>query len=64
MNTIKSISLIFPIYNDKNTVEIMITKSLKVLKKLKKMIWKKGLLSDRAVFFENFLSKLTTITIF
>ena len=36
MNTIKSISLIFPLYKDKNTVEIMITKSLKVLKKLKK----------------------------
>ena len=36
MNTIKSISLIFPLYNDKNTVEIMITKSVKVLNKLKK----------------------------
>ena len=36
MNKIKSISIIFPLYNDKNTVELMITKSLSVLKKLKK----------------------------
>ena len=36
MNKIKSISIMFPLYNDKNTVELMITKSLSVLKKLKK----------------------------
>ena len=36
MNNIKSISLVFPLYKDKNTVEVMIFKSLKVLKKIKK----------------------------
>jgi len=36
MSKIKSISIMFPLYNDKNTVELMITKSLRVLKKLKK----------------------------
>ena len=36
MSKIKSISIMFPLYNDKNTVELMITKSLSVLKKLKK----------------------------
>ena len=36
MSKIKSISIMFPLYNDKHTVELMITKSLSVLKKLKK----------------------------
>ena len=36
MNKIKSISIVFPLYKDKNTVEIMIKKSLAVLKKFKK----------------------------
>jgi len=36
MNKIKSISLMFPLYNDKNTVELMIKKSSSVLKKLKR----------------------------
>ena len=35
MKKIKSISLMFPLYKDKNTVELMIKKSSKVLKKLK-----------------------------
>jgi len=34
MKKIKSISLMFPLYKDKNTVEFMIEKSRKVLKKL------------------------------
>ena len=34
MNKIKSISLMFPLYKDKSTVELMITKSSAVLKKL------------------------------
>ncbi len=36
MQKIKSISLMFPLYKDKNTVELMIKKSSKVLKKLKR----------------------------
>ena len=36
MNNHKSISLVFPLYKDKNTVEVMIFKSLKILKKIKK----------------------------
>jgi glycosyltransferase involved in cell wall biosynthesis len=36
MNKIKSISIVFPLYKDKNSVEIMIKKSLSVLKKCKK----------------------------
>tara|TARA_B100001173_G_scaffold298178_1_gene295498 strand:+ start:817 stop:1227 length:411 start_codon:yes stop_codon:yes gene_type:complete len=32
----KSISLMFPLYKDRKTVKIMITKSMKVLKKTKK----------------------------
>ena len=35
MNKIKSISLMFPLYKDRNTVRLMIKKSLNVLKKLK-----------------------------
>ena len=35
MNKIKSISLMFPLYKDRNTVKLMIAKSLNVLKKLK-----------------------------
>ena len=35
MKKIKSISLMFPLYKDKSTVELMITKSIAVLKKLK-----------------------------
>ena len=35
MNKIKSISLMFPVYKDRNTVRLMIKKSLNVLKKLK-----------------------------
>ena len=35
MKKIKSISLMFPLYKDKSTVELMITKSITVLKKLK-----------------------------
>ena len=34
MKKIKSISLMFPLYKDKSTVELMITKSSAVLKKL------------------------------
>ena len=34
MDKIKSISLMFPLYKDKSTVELMITKSSAVLKKL------------------------------
>tara|TARA_B100001964_G_C14223136_1_gene596311 strand:+ start:1277 stop:1984 length:708 start_codon:yes stop_codon:yes gene_type:complete len=36
MNQMKSISLMFPLYKDKRTVEFMITKSSSVLKKLKR----------------------------
>jgi len=36
MNNPKSISLIFPLYKDKSTVKIMISKSLNILKKTKK----------------------------
>ena len=36
MNKIKSISLMFPLYKDKNTVKLMITKSSNVLRKLKR----------------------------
>ena len=36
MNNIKSISLIFPVYKDANTVKLMIRKSLRVLKKINK----------------------------
>jgi len=36
MNNPKSISLVFPLYKDKSTVKIMISKSLKILKKTKK----------------------------
>ena len=36
MKKIKSISLMFPLYNDKNTVELMIKKSSNILKKLKR----------------------------
>ena len=36
MNNIKSISLVFPVYKDAHTVKLMITKSLKVLKKIGK----------------------------
>ena len=36
MNKIKSISLMFPLYKDRNTVKLMITKSSNVLRKLKK----------------------------
>ena len=32
----KSISLMFPLYKDRSTVELMITKSISVLKKLKR----------------------------
>ena len=32
----KSISLVFPLYKDKSTVKIMISKSLNILKKTKK----------------------------
>ena len=35
MSKIKSISLMFPLYKDRNTVRLMIKKSLNVLKKLK-----------------------------
>ena len=35
MNKIKSISLMFPLYKDRNTVKLMITKSSNVLRKLK-----------------------------
>ncbi len=35
MNKIKSISLMFPLYKDRNTVKLMITKSSSVLRKLK-----------------------------
>ena len=38
MSNPKSISLIFPLYKDKSTVKIMISKSLKILKKTKKKI--------------------------
>ncbi len=36
MNKIKSISLMFPLYKDKSTVELMIAKSSNVLRKLKR----------------------------
>ena len=36
MNRIKSISLIIPVYRDGNTVELMIKKSFKILKKINK----------------------------
>ena len=36
MNNINSISLVFPLYKDKHTVKLMIDKSLKTLKKIKK----------------------------
>ena len=36
MNKIKSISLMFPLYKDKSTVKLMITKSSNVLRKLKR----------------------------
>jgi glycosyltransferase involved in cell wall biosynthesis len=36
MKKIQSISLMFPLYKDKNTVKLMIKKSCKVLKKLKR----------------------------
>ncbi len=36
MNKIKSISLMFPLYKDKSTVELMITKSSNILRKLKR----------------------------
>ena len=36
MKKMKSISLMFPLYKDKNTVEIMIKKSSRILKKLKR----------------------------
>ena len=36
MKKMKSISLMFPLYKDKNTVEIMIKKSSRLLKKLKR----------------------------
>ena len=36
MRKVKSISLMFPLYNDKSTVELMIRKSSSILKKLKK----------------------------
>ena len=36
MNNPKSISLVFPLYKDKSTIKIMISKSLKVLRKTKK----------------------------
>ena len=36
MNKIKSISLMFPLYKDRNTVKLMITKSSNVLRKLKR----------------------------
>ena len=36
MRKIKSISLMFPLYKDRSTVELMITKSINVLKKLKR----------------------------
>ena len=35
MNKIQSISLMFPLYKDRNTVKLMITKSSNVLRKLK-----------------------------
>ena len=35
MNKIISLSLMFPLYKDRNTVRLMIKKSLNVLKKLK-----------------------------
>jgi len=35
MNKIKSISLMFPLYKDRNTVKLMIAKSSNVLRKLK-----------------------------
>ena len=35
MNKMKSISLMFPLYKDRNTVKLMITKSSNVLRKLK-----------------------------
>ena len=36
MRKVKSISLMFPLYKDRSTVELMITKSISVLKKLKR----------------------------
>lgn len=36
MRKVKSISLMFPLYKDRSTVELMITKSINVLKKLKR----------------------------
>ena len=36
MRKVKSISLMFPLYNDKSTVELMIRKSSSILKKLKR----------------------------
>ena len=45
MSKIKSISIMFPLYNDKNTVELMITKSLSVLKKLKKNILREEIIN-------------------
>ena len=36
MNNPKSISLVFPLYKDKSTVKIMISKSLQILRKTKK----------------------------
>ncbi len=36
MNKVKSISLMFPLYKDKSTVKLMITKSSNILKKLKR----------------------------
>ena len=68
MNTIKSISLIFPLYNDKNTVEIMITKSLKVLKKLKKkyeiIIIDDGCPQNSGKLAAKIAKKLTSVKVF
>ncbi len=41
MNKVKSISLMFPLYKDKSTVKLMITKSSNVLRKLKRKYRKK-----------------------
>ena len=61
MSKIKSISLMFPLYKDKSTVEFMIKKSISVLKKLKSkyeiIIVDDGCLKTLAVWLKQLLKK-------
>ena len=68
MKKIKSISLMFPLSNDKNTVELMIKKSSNILKKLKRkyeiIIVDDGCPQNSGKLAEKIAKKFTNVKIF